>query len=341
MKKDKIHNPHDLFFQESWTNVSLVRSFLEEYLPPGIRSLICLDSLTICKDSFIEPDMREYYSDMLYQVRLEEYNGFLYFLFEHKSHPEKRIFLQLLRYMLSIWDLFLKQSDDPAKTMKLPIVIPLVVYHGKLSWNMPERFFQCFQGVSPDTMECIPDFRYLLHDLSRYTDDEIKGEVMTQITLRILKHAYDDNLLEKLPAIAKLFRELARKDTGLQYFETLLKYILNLGSLHSVSLAEIKSVFSDSLSKQQGELIMTIAEQLRQEGQMTGIEIGRKEGRIAGMEIGRQKGRQEGRKEERRKTALNLKSLGLSSDIIQQATGLSVAEIDQLDISERSDNISC
>ncbi len=78
---------------------------------------------------------------------------------------------------------------------------------------------------------------------------------------------------------------------------------------------------------------MTIAEQLRQEGRIAGIEIGRKEGQMAGIEIGR--------KEERRQTALNLKSLGLSSDIIQQATGLSEAEIDRLDISERSDNISC
>ncbi len=324
MAKDTIHNPHDRFFRESWTNVSLVRSFLEEYLPPKIRSAIALDSLTICKDSFIEPDMKEYYSDMLYQAQLGGNTGFVYFLFEHKSHPEKRIFLQLLRYMLAIWDLHIKQSREPDKAAKLPLVIPLVVYHGKLAWSMPEHFLECFEGITVDTKACVPDFRYLLYDLSCYTDDQIKGEVMTQITLRILKHAYDDDLLEKLPDIAKLFKELSKQDTGLQYFQTMLKYVLNLGSLHSVTLSDIQNVFSDSLSKQQGELIMTIAEQLRQEGQM------------AGIEIGRQEGRQEGRYEGRYETAVNLKLLGLSSDIIQQATGLSPEEIDQLDISGKS-----
>ena len=52
MKKDTVQNPHDLFFKKSWSNVTLVRSFLEEYLPSEMRVLIALDSLTICKNSF-------------------------------------------------------------------------------------------------------------------------------------------------------------------------------------------------------------------------------------------------------------------------------------------------
>lgn len=181
MKKDTVQNLHDLFFKKSWSNVTLVRLFLEEYLPSGMRVLIALDSLTICKDSFVEPDIKQYYSDVLYQARLGGHPGFVYFLFEHKSLPEKCMFLQPVRYMLSIWDLYIKQSTGPDKTTKLPIVIPLVVYHGKPVWNMPEHFIECFQGVTDSLAACVPDFHYLLHDLSRYTDSETKGEVMTQI----------------------------------------------------------------------------------------------------------------------------------------------------------------
>ncbi len=155
LKKHKISldmgatSPHDRFFRETW-NVSLVRSFLEESLPPKMRSLICLEALAICKNSFIEPSMKEYYSAMLYQAELEGNPEFVYFLFGHKSSREKLIFLQLLRYMLSIWDLYIKQLKEPDRSVKLPIVIPLIVYHGKPSWNMPERFSQCFQDVNPD-----------------------------------------------------------------------------------------------------------------------------------------------------------------------------------------------
>ena len=70
MKKDTVQNLHDLFFKKSWSNVTLVRLFLEEYLPSGMRVLIALDSLNICKDSFVEPDIKQYYSDVLYQARL-------------------------------------------------------------------------------------------------------------------------------------------------------------------------------------------------------------------------------------------------------------------------------
>ena len=38
---------------------------------------------------------------------------------------------------------------------------------------------------------------------------------------------------------------------------------------------KIQTVFADSMSEEQGGLIMTIAEQLRKEGQSAGIEIGR------------------------------------------------------------------
>ncbi|PIE70605.1 MAG: hypothetical protein CSA22_07025 [Deltaproteobacteria bacterium] len=47
--------------------------------------------------------MRAYYSDTLYQARFGEYSGFVYFLFEHKSPPEKRIFLQFFTVYQGLW----------------------------------------------------------------------------------------------------------------------------------------------------------------------------------------------------------------------------------------------
>ena len=49
-----------------------------------------------------------------------------------------------------------------------------------------------------------------------------------------------------------------------------------------------------------------------------------------GREEGRKEGREEGREEERMRNARNLKELGVSSEIIAQATGLSEEEIKAL-----------
>ena len=64
----------------------------------------------------------------------------------------------------------------------------------------------------------------------------------------------------------------------------------------------------------------------REEGLAEGIEKGREEGLAEGIE----KGRVEGIMEEKRKSARNLKALGVASEIISQSTGLSKEEVDRL-----------
>ena len=66
------------------------------------------------------------------------------------------------------------------------------------------------------------------------------------------------------------------------------------------------------------------------EGRLEGRLEGREEGRLEGLEEGREEGRLEGRMEEKRQIVYNMKSLGLSLDVIVQATGLSPEEIEQL-----------
>lgn len=49
----KVQNPHDKFVKEVLGNVEVAQSFLSNYLPKNIRSMVNLDSLAPQKDSFI------------------------------------------------------------------------------------------------------------------------------------------------------------------------------------------------------------------------------------------------------------------------------------------------
>jgi len=60
-----------------------------------------------------------------------------------------------------------------------------------------------------------------------------------------------------------------------------------------------------------------------------GLEDGLEKGREEGMEKGLEKGREEVRKE-KLQSAANFKKLGVSKEIISQATGLTVKEIEAL-----------
>ena len=132
----KVHNPHDAFFKEVMGNKEAAGDFFMNYLPPDILKLIDIKTLQIKKDSFIEKELKRFYSDILYQVSLRENKAYFYLLFEHQSSPDRLIAFRLLRYMIKIWELELRQHPE---IRLLPPIIPMVLYHGENRWNIGNR----------------------------------------------------------------------------------------------------------------------------------------------------------------------------------------------------------
>jgi len=98
----KVVNPHDKVFRDVYSNKENARSLLADKLPDKVLKLVDLNSLEISKDSFIEKELADYYSDMLYKVKLTDGSqGFIYVLFEHKSYYDRFVHLQLLEYMVN------------------------------------------------------------------------------------------------------------------------------------------------------------------------------------------------------------------------------------------------
>ena len=92
--------------------------------------------------------------------------------------------------------------------------------------------------------------------------------------LLLLKHVFDPDLLDKLPGIFTLMKKLMEKETGLQYFETVLRYLFS--TMNNVSTETIKEIAESSISKKAGDYIMTLAERLRREGEIRGEIRGKK-----------------------------------------------------------------
>jgi predicted transposase/invertase (TIGR01784 family) len=67
-----------------------------------------------------------------------------------------------------------------------------------------------------------------------------------------------------------------------------------------------------------------------EKGLAIGLEKGMEKGLAKGLEEGMAKGRVEGREEEKLEIARNLKTMGLPSESISQATGLTLEEIEKL-----------
>jgi predicted transposase/invertase (TIGR01784 family) len=255
-----LTNPHDHFFKAVFSEPALAEDFLAHHLPAEVLSLLDLARLEIRKDSFIDPALTEHRSDLLYAVPLASGEpSYVYVLFEHKSHPEPDIALDLLRYMMRIWEQWRREHP----TGLLPVIVPLVLYHGPERWNAATRFAASLQAP-PALAPYLPDFGYQLTDLSRYRDEEIKGAVWQRVALLALKHIFQPDLEPRLRDILSLVRDLAHQPTGLDYLYTLLRYI-SAAAPH-LKPEELHAAVVECFT--QGDTIMpTIAERWVQQGE--------------------------------------------------------------------------
>jgi predicted transposase/invertase (TIGR01784 family) len=274
---EKILNPHDRLFKDVLSRKDAARDFLSNYLPPDLLDHIDLDTLEILKDSFVQDDLKEYFSDLLYKVSISGRSSYVYLLFEHKSHPEKRVSLQLLSYLQRIWELQIRQQGMP-----LSVVIPIVFYHGREKWTSENDLLHLFALPDGSFSGYVPDFRYILFDLSLYPDEAIKGAVFNRVTLLLLKHVFDADFTERLPVIFSLLGELLEKETGMEYLETVIRYVFR--TTENITAEKLKKIVETSLSEGKGEAVMTtLAEKYIEEGFQKGIQQGIQQGILEGL----------------------------------------------------------
>jgi predicted transposase/invertase (TIGR01784 family) len=274
----KIQNPHDKFFKKTFGDVAVAKDFLNNYLPQKIMGIIDIETLEPQKDSYIDEELKEGFSDLLFRANINNREGYLYLLFEHKSYPSRDVAFQLLKYTVRVWD------TKIGETGQLPIIIPLVVYHGKEGWNIKPTLGEMILGydeLPQDIRALVPNYQYLLFDLSRFTDEEIKGAVITRITVMIMRDIQRKGISAiweiVLEAVA-LLQELEDKETGLEYFEILMRYVFSArpdftkDDLYEL-VKKIETTYPEGSEK-----VMTLAQAFREEGMERGIEVGLEKG---------------------------------------------------------------
>lgn len=209
----KMNNPHDKFIKDTLTKKENAVSFLKNYLPQEIKDKINPEDIEIEKDSFVNEELKEYFSDLLYRVNIDGKEGYIYLLFEHKSYPDKDIGLQLLEYLLHIWKSKRKQKQI------LPVVIPLIIYHGNQEWKISTRFSDLIN--TGDTFsKYIPDFEYILYDLSQISDEDIIGTDELRARLLLLRYIRRNDFIDKFTQILEEY--------DINFLKPLVIYVVNV-----------------------------------------------------------------------------------------------------------------
>lgn len=305
-RKQNINKPHDHYFRQAMSNPHVAREFFESHLPQELLKHIDLNYLESYQESFIDNLREENIVDILFKTKFADKEILLYLLTEHQSTPCKLMPLRMLRYQLNAITHHMKITEKK----EIPLIIPLVVYHGKKPWIYSRNIKDLVSAP-----RWLIDKYFLqpfqLIDLNTIDDEQLKRKIWSGTMALTLKHIFKRDFLPYLPEIAKLLKKIHSRDHS--YAESTWFYIINVTEISD------KQEFYDIIKKdyipEAGEKIMTFAEHLRQEGWEQGIQQGM------------QQGMQQGKLEEQRNLIKRMFSKGLNSNEIAQLTDLPVEEI--------------
>jgi len=173
----EIHNPHDRFFRSVFAEIDCLRDLIQSALPQRICDMLDFNSIRLSAESYIDERLSLYQTDILARARLRSSQVLIYILIDHKSYPDRWVVLQLLNYMVRIWE---KERSRNPKSSKLPCIIPMIFYHGMRAWNHPLYFSACFE--SPKVLELyIPEYQALLFNLEEVDVKSLHGSVIKTV----------------------------------------------------------------------------------------------------------------------------------------------------------------
>ena len=273
-----VTNPHDKLFKSVFGEPQHAASHFALFLPREVAHELDLNALKRRTGSFVDEDLRERHTDLLYEVPFRDQSGsaLVYILFEHQSSSDPLMPLRLLRYMLRIWDTYIEAEPG---SRQLPPVLPIVLYHNRGTWGAP-RCFHDLLGGPEEALSALhaylPQFSFILNDLSVVSDEELRAGAMDGVVRLLFKHIWDGDLPSQLASWGELLRTVASKETaGLRSLSRVIEYILQASD---VPIDVLERVLTSYVDPSMSETIQTTADQLRQEG--------RQEGRLEGCASG-------------------------------------------------------
>ena len=253
MTKMTTATPHDAVFKQFLYHPDTARDFLDIYLPSTLRELCDLQTLKLESGSFIEDSLRASYSDVLWSLKTNEGVGYIYVVIEHQSSPDAHMAFRLMRYAMAAMQ---RHLDAGHKT--LPLVIPMLFYHGALS---PYPFSLCWLDEFDDPIVArqLYSATFPLVDITVIPDDEIMQHRRIALLELMQKHIRKRDLMGLVEQLVSLLATGYANDSQLK---TLFNYMMQFGNTPHVDkfIREVAQRVP-----QQKERLMTIAEVLQQE----------------------------------------------------------------------------
>jgi hypothetical protein len=277
--RKKPRNLHDRAFKALFSPPEAALPILRASLPPALMDAIDPGSLTPEPTTFVNDELDEDHRDLLFSATIRGRHVLLYVI-EHQSTVVRFMALRLLRYVLKVWDWWLASHPD-AKT--LPAVIPVVLHQGRKAWDGPRSLAELID-LPPELRDLVgryvPGLDFALQDLGPASSAELAafpGPPLVRVTLCFMRAVTDpaEDPLAALDVLAAALRELLGQPGGPARLAVVLRYTVL--ARPEFDVRDIADAFRRVAGPEAGEVVMSTAERLIDQGVQQGVQQGQRE----------------------------------------------------------------
>ena len=190
----------------------LCAQFLRDYSNIPMLKNVRPEDIEDVSERFIHLFSEERNADTVKRVKLEnQVPFFLVSLIEHKTYVDYNVGMQILRYMVYIWEDYekevnrLHEKDKSIKTkvqkdFRYPVILPIVYYEGKREWTASREFKERI-WMQEEFAQYIPNFSYELIQLKNYSNETLlahKDEISLIMMFNKLQDIEDIDEIRKI-----------------------------------------------------------------------------------------------------------------------------------------------
>lgn len=324
-----MYHIHDKSYKDLYSKKEIAADLFKSLIDEKWTEYITPENLTLVNKSYITSDYEETEADIVYKSKINNNEVFFYILLEFQSTVDYRMPLRLLFYMCEILREYAVNAKHKKydKNIKVPAVVPIVLYNGKDVWDVPKEFRKMIYNEELFSNHIL-NFKYDVFDISH--DENLKKEKLIESknvtsAIFLLDQEMDAlEFLERIKVIALYFNSLS--DAEIKAVKNWIKNTV----VKELADSAIKILEAD---KEDVELMVArnafILDEMKNKSKAEGRAEGRIEGRAKGLEEGKIKGKAEGRKEKGIEIAKNLLDI-LDDETIALKTGVDIEDVKKL-----------
>jgi predicted transposase/invertase (TIGR01784 family) len=290
-----MSGPHDRFIRYVLEHSERAAALLRIVLPPGLAARVRWSTLRGHPTDLVDSSIRESRGDLSFSVRLRGTSRRAFILLEHQSRVERRMAARMRRYVSRLLDRWERQHR---RGMHLPLILPVVLYHGPQGpWTAPRSVEQLLDvpleaARREGWLQHLLRLEYVLYDLMTRGEQELKTLAcppLVRLALVLLRLTSSKELNGRLMQQVDLFKEVYALPQGEKELEAVVHYLRERGT--EVTDGVTREVLGCVMQEQRvEELMRTVGQRLRAEGRAEGLA----EGQARGLAEGQARGRADG-----------------------------------------------